>query len=796
MKKLSVIFSIIFAVLLSLGTQVLPNVFAEWGELTLYISTKEDFISNVKGAGVYVLANNIDFEGESIAPIENFTGTLDGNGYTISNFSIYVNSETNENSNGLSVALFKNTDGATIKNLKIENAVVGLNQTAETVSAKIAILVANASATTIDCCSINGSSNSITAETKTTTYAGGFVANAIGGTKITNCTTSVAISVKNTVDNKNNYIGGIVGYLDNCTLNFDVANVILNLDSIVHLNSYIGGVCGYVIGDRVQIKNIVHTGQINQTSCFDQIKVGTVIGAISCPTLTPADDSINYIYTTIDGEKIGNTQDLQLYFTENLIDFNILTKTINVTTYETLCLKDFYVNGSNFDSDKEWDFELKNCIWQIKTERNSLPSLQCFEYFNYTLSEDASFNSSNLTKPNLGSSVNVINFISNENNQYKYGEQIRVGGYITTASYMNKFFTVRGLRKDDSVIFLNEQVLNVINNENVVITENEEKTVKTYTLSTGEVVTETQTTVNSNSATLYKLAGNDVSWATYSNTTNGETNVYFLENCNLTDKANYSLYLEPIEYTINVATENAEHGTVRRTAAGDNVKNESFEDVVYYGQTLSYTAATTTSDFGFSGWFRTLDKANLISNQYRVSFTFNEKAFQEGGIFYGLNLSEDALNFYATFTKRVCDITIKFAVNDEIKDEILSRVYFGEDEIIEKNGAITVKAVMGQTHKFSVVLPAGYEFSNWFTSDGTVNLGSIGDTLEIELDITENDDALILVANFAQEVEPEQNGSYIVWVIVGVVGVLVVVGLVIFLIIKKKKDNGYKNMYY
>ena len=51
------------------------------------ISTAEEF-SNIRNnpSGKYILANDIDFKRSTLDIIENFTGMLDGNGKTISNF--------------------------------------------------------------------------------------------------------------------------------------------------------------------------------------------------------------------------------------------------------------------------------------------------------------------------------------------------------------------------------------------------------------------------------------------------------------------------------------------------------------------------------------------------------------------------------------------------------------------------------------------------------------------------------------------------------------------------------------
>ena len=115
---------------------------------------------------------------------------------------------------------------------------------------------------------------------------------------------------------------------------------------------------------------------------------------------------------------------------------------------------------------------------------------------------------------------------------------------------------------------------------------------------------------------------------------------------------------------------------------------------------------------------------------------------------------------------------------------------------------LTVKAKMGDVAKFTVSLPAGYEFSSWFQSDGTSNIGTLGDTLGIELDITNEDESMVIVANFKKEVEQNNIDTTWIWITCGIGGGLLILGLVIFFIIKNKRGgfgggkNDYKKMYY
>ena len=77
------------------------------------ISTASQLAGLSGASGSYTLSNNIDLSGRSWTPISNFSGTLDGNGYTISGLNI-----TGKYG---SVGLFGNiTSDVTIKNLIVE----------------------------------------------------------------------------------------------------------------------------------------------------------------------------------------------------------------------------------------------------------------------------------------------------------------------------------------------------------------------------------------------------------------------------------------------------------------------------------------------------------------------------------------------------------------------------------------------------------------------------------------------------------------------------------------------------
>ena len=147
-----------------------------------------------------------------------YTGTLDGNGYTISGLTV---------TSGDYVALISAAKDATVKNLTVEGTVAGENA---------AGIVARVEGNTVieDCVSnvtVSG-----------TTKAGGIACNVTGAdAKIINCTNNANIS------GGDSGIGGIVGYVNN-NANLEIINCV-NTGNVTSVNNkYAGAAVGYGAG--------------------------------------------------------------------------------------------------------------------------------------------------------------------------------------------------------------------------------------------------------------------------------------------------------------------------------------------------------------------------------------------------------------------------------------------------------------------------------------------------------------------------------------------------------------------
>ena len=179
-------------------------------EQLVYLQSIENF------TGTIVLANDIDMTGKNWTGIKNFQGTFDGNGYTISNLTG-------------SQGLFATTNGATVKNVGLEN--VNINGTT-----KVGGLIGSETGTTISNCYTTGSI--VCSGDK----VGGLVGDRIGTSDYSYVSSSVNVKGAN-------YVGGLIGYSETGVSNvFDLAHcyAIGNVEG----NNNVGGLIGYAYYDE------------------------------------------------------------------------------------------------------------------------------------------------------------------------------------------------------------------------------------------------------------------------------------------------------------------------------------------------------------------------------------------------------------------------------------------------------------------------------------------------------------------------------------------------------------------
>lgn len=75
----------------------------------------------------YVIMNDIDFKGASVGMADEFSGKIIGNGHSLKNITISVNSRKMDKDTSKALGLFKKLDGAYIENLTFEGTNIKMN---------------------------------------------------------------------------------------------------------------------------------------------------------------------------------------------------------------------------------------------------------------------------------------------------------------------------------------------------------------------------------------------------------------------------------------------------------------------------------------------------------------------------------------------------------------------------------------------------------------------------------------------------------------------------------------------
>jgi|GEM_PF-4431234 The GLUG motif. len=280
-KSLFSISIILFIFLLMSGTAFAAN--------PIQISTFEQLMSiddSVENLSKdYILMNDIDVQNSTLfKPIgfysyntitrehtgDPFTGTFNGNGYTISN--ITFSNITFSNNNTMTIGLFGGTEGASISNLSLKN----INFTGQW---NVGGLVGMANTTSITNCSVV---NSNTCLISGNGRVGGFV----GYLQNSNISDSYATS---TVIGEIS-VGGFIGSANNSLVSYSYATG--NVES----ESFVGGFAGY-IHNNSSISKSYATGNVtikaieNETKNAIDNETKNAIGNVADVADTPLSDT-------------------------------------------------------------------------------------------------------------------------------------------------------------------------------------------------------------------------------------------------------------------------------------------------------------------------------------------------------------------------------------------------------------------------------------------------------------------------------------------------------------------------
>ena len=381
------------------------------------ISTADDFTTLCRETGYwgkhFRLTNNIDFSNAEVAGIGNktnpFTGTFDGNYYTISNAKVL-------NPRDESLGLFAYNQG-TIKNLFVNNLTVGKGETDTSVA-------------------IN--------------YAGGIVGYNQGTLKncrVTNLTLEVRYAIK---QNFNIYVGGLVG----CSVaNGTVASTIeeCSVENIIKCKAYINGdnsifvsrhdcyaVAGGLVGyaDKTTILNC-YTRTLNDVYSYAKatrayVYTGGIVGqAVNGTTIT--NSLVNKI-VKVSGGAEGQGAYSTYKYSAMVGDYSDSTF---VDCYaEKYYYKDVYIGMGVSNGCKE----LENVTYDSASTISS-------EIWCKSSDEQAS-----LIKQTFNSNSALVVSTDNAKTEYFYGEPFNISGVVLEGRFAtgNNSITINEIKYDAS----------------------------------------------------------------------------------------------------------------------------------------------------------------------------------------------------------------------------------------------------------------------------------------------------------------------------------------------------------
>ncbi len=205
-------------------------------------------------AGVSVcLAADIDLKGESWTPIANFAGTLDGQGYTISN---------------LTANLF-NTVSGTVKNVNVKNVNVlnttkgGANGFIKTVSA--GGLVDNCKVFGVDIQWADGIWDM-------TDGFGGVICSVSAGATVQDCEFSdISLTTYAKTKRTGGVFDGISGTVKGCTFNNVEFTVVENNGEDAYISHYAGGLAACVAGNAIVEDCKINNMQVNVCEAYNHL---------------------------------------------------------------------------------------------------------------------------------------------------------------------------------------------------------------------------------------------------------------------------------------------------------------------------------------------------------------------------------------------------------------------------------------------------------------------------------------------------------------------------------------------
>ncbi len=231
---------------LNVNTQPNSLPIGDWG---IAISTPQEFYNfatktNSVSTDRYYLFNDLDFTGfnwtyNSTNNAVVFRGTLDGNGKTISNLTLYNNS-----SSYLYFGIFPRMQGGSVYNLTLSNCYLSLGTTAlYGTSLRAGLITGNVYGLTNTLSNITVLNSGVRGTS--TAGAGGLIGSVTTSTTVVNIQNIKTTNLK--VFNKSSYTGGLVGTIGTSGAQVIISDVDLSGEVFSYpSSSYTGGIVGRI----------------------------------------------------------------------------------------------------------------------------------------------------------------------------------------------------------------------------------------------------------------------------------------------------------------------------------------------------------------------------------------------------------------------------------------------------------------------------------------------------------------------------------------------------------------------
>lgn len=265
------------------------------------------------------------------AIIENFTGTINGNGHTIYN---------------LQVPLFMELDGAVIEGLVFRD--VNMNLDDVILTGTLANKASNSQIKDVHVRNLTLYSNhKFSGYQNKSRRAGGLIADVSGASKISSCSVT-NFAMKGQGNNSGGWFGGICGYIGGSTVVEDCLAIggITNVNGNNYAYKSAGGLVGFMDGNTIINRCIAEV----ENKCPNR-ENGGLVGFTNAPQTVRIENSLAMGNTTSGSRfidvKESPLKNAKLSFISNCFELDGTTGATNVATVKEIVIEIQYKDGEN-----------------------------------------------------------------------------------------------------------------------------------------------------------------------------------------------------------------------------------------------------------------------------------------------------------------------------------------------------------------------------------------------------------------------------------------------------------------